>query len=153
MPPTNVRAREATGDFGRHRVASLGLLVLMACLSLFMWIGVPFGWMWLASKFVFDTQAHYLLLLLLVPVTMVGVGWVIYRLNAVYVRVSGEGDRPRHSGWLKSQAGDRTTKPPKRAIDVIMSVSVGLALLAFAFWFFFLAGSPLAPMGVLDLTL
>jgi hypothetical protein len=61
----------------------------------------------------------------------------------VYVRVSGEEERFKHTAWLASHAADRTSRPPRRAVEVIMACSVALALMAFAFWFFFLAGSPL----------
>ena len=115
----------------------------MAALALVLWMGVPIAWMWLASLFVPDNQAWYLALLIVIPLTMVCVGLVLYRVNRVYVRVSGEALRPEHTAWLKSQAGDRTSRPPRRAIDVIMAGSVTLAGLLFAFWFFFLAGSPL----------
>jgi hypothetical protein len=123
--------------------AAFLLLFAMVALSLVLWIGVPLAWMWLASLVVPDKQGWYLALLVVVPLTMVAVGFVLYRVNRVYVRVSGEPIRPEHTAWLKSQSGDRTTRPPKRAIDVIMACSVSLAGLLFAFWFFFLAGSPL----------
>ncbi len=127
----------------RWNWASLLLLVVMAALALVLWMGVPIAWMWLASLFVPDNQAWYLALLIVIPLTMVCVGLVLYRVNRIYVRVSGEALRPEHTAWLKSQAGDRTSRPPRRAIDVIMAGSVTLAGLLFAFWFFFLAGSPL----------
>jgi hypothetical protein len=76
---------------------------------------------------------------------MVAVGWVLYRVNRVYVRVSGESERRRQTGWLESQASDRTSRPPRQAIEVIMATSVAIALVLFVLWFFFLAGSPLPP--------
>lgn len=132
---------------GRRRPAAVALLVLMAVLSLVLWIGVPYAWMRIASLFTPDSQSFYLLLLIVIPATMVGVGWVLYRVNRVYVRVSGEAERREHTSWLQSQAADRMSRPPRRAIDVIMACSVCLALLAFVVWFLFVAGSPLPPAG------
>jgi hypothetical protein len=130
---------------GARRPVAVALLVLMAVLSLVLWIGVPYAWMRIASLFTPDSQAFYLLLLVVVPLTMVAVGWVLYRVNRVYVRVSGEAERREHASWLESQAADRMSRQPRRAIDVIMACSVCLALLAFVLWFFFVAGSPLPP--------
>jgi capsular polysaccharide biosynthesis protein len=74
---------------------------------------------------------------------MVAVGWILFRINAVYVRVSHEPAGPRQTPWLRSQASDRSSSEPRRAIDVIMACSVGLAMAVMAVWFFFYAGSPL----------
>lgn len=147
MQPADSQARAPGTEPRRTRWTALLLLFVMASLSLVMWIGVPLAWMWIASLIVPDSQSWYLALLLAVPATMVGVGWLLYRVNGVYVQVSGEPQRPEHLSWLQSQAADRTSPPPRRAIDVIMACSVALALALFVFWFFFLAGSPLPPPG------
>ncbi len=141
---SNTPAGAANGTVSRSwRWSAVLLLVVMVLLSLFLWIGVPLAWMWAAAQFVPDHQSWYLGLLIVIPLTMVGVGWILYRVNGIYVRVSGEPIRPEHTAWLKSQAGDRTTRPPKRAVDVIMACSVSLAGLLFAIWFFLFAGSPI----------
>ena len=115
----------------------------MSLVSLVLWIGVPLGWLWIAAQVSSDYQTIYLWALFAIPVTMVGVGWVLYRINAVYVRVSDEPAGPRQTAWLRSQATDRSSREPRRAIDVIMACSVGLAAALMAVWFFFFAGSPL----------
>lgn len=143
MRAANAPVDRQAAPYRSWSLTAVLLLLLMVGLSLVLWIGVPIAWMFLASLFVADSQGWYLTLLLVVPLTMVGVGWILYRVNRVYVRVSGEPIRPEHTAWLKSQAGDRTTRPPKRAVDVIMACSISLAGLLFAIWFFFLAGSPL----------
>ena len=132
-----------TKEESRRRPAALGLLAVMSVLSLVLWIGVPLAWMRVASLLPLDYGVFYVLLLVVVPLTMVGVGWVLYRVNRLYVRVSGEEERFEHTAWLASHTADRTSRRPRRAVDVIMACSVGLALVAFVFWFFFLAGSPL----------
>ena len=145
MHPANPPAEAAEAAEGSRswRLPAVLLLLTMVLLSLVLWIGVPLAWMWFASLVAPDDRAWYLALLIVVPLTMAGVGWILYRVNRVYVRVSGEPLRPEHTGWLKSQAGDRTSRQPRRAVDVIMACSVALALVLFALWFFFLAGSPL----------
>jgi hypothetical protein len=131
----------------RRRPVEIALLALMTALSLFLWVGVPWGWMRIAGLVTFDSQSFYLLLLVVVPATMIAVGWVLYRVNRVYVRISGEVQPREHKPWLESQAADRVSKRPSRAIDVIMAFSVTVAMIAFVIWFFFLAGSPLPPAG------
>ncbi|CAA9488003.1 MAG: hypothetical protein AVDCRST_MAG45-571 [uncultured Solirubrobacterales bacterium] len=126
-----------------HRLRAAGLILAMSMVSLFMWIGVPLGWLWIAAQVATDYQAIYLWALFAIPLTMVGVGWVLYRLNAIYVRASNEPDGPRQTSWLRSQAADRSSSEPRRALDVIMACSVGLAMTLLAVWFFFYAGSPL----------
>jgi divalent metal cation (Fe/Co/Zn/Cd) transporter len=137
--------RVTARDDGRRRAAAAALLAVMTLLSLFLWIGVPVMWMRIASLFTPDSQAFYLLLLVVVPLTMIGVGWVLSRVNGIYVRVSGEEQPREHTSWLQSQAADRRSRQPRRAIDVIMAFSVALALIAFTVWFFLIAGSPLPP--------
>ena len=39
--------------------------------------------------------------------------------------------------------GDEDHRPPRSVLDVVMVISVGVALLAMAVWFFFFAGSSL----------
>ncbi len=126
-----------------HRARSAGLILAMSVVSLLMWIGVPLGWLWIAAQLSSDYQAIYLWALFAIPLTMVAVGWILFRINAVYMRVSHEPAGPRQTTWLRSQAADRSSSEPKRAIDVIMACSVGLAMALMAVWFFFYAGSPL----------
>ena len=126
-----------------HPARSALLIVLMSAVSLFMWIGVPLAWLWIAAQVSSDYQAIYLWVLFAIPLTMVAVGWVLFRINAVYIRVSHEPAGPRQTAWLRSQAHDRSSSEPKRAIEVIMACSVGLAMALMAVWFFFFAGSPL----------
>lgn len=136
-----MNARGARAESSRWQLALL--LVAMSAVSLFMWMGVPLAWLWIASQVASDYQTVYLWALLAIPVTMVGVGWVLYRLNAIYVRLSDEDQGPRQTTWLRAEAHDRVSREPRHAIDVIMACSVGLAVLAMAVWFFGFAGSPL----------
>ncbi len=126
-----------------HRARSAALILAMSVVSLFMWIGVPLGWLWIAAQVSTDYQAIYLWALFAIPLTMVAVGWVLYRLNTIYIRVSHEPAGPRQTPWLRSQAADRSSSEPRRALDVIMACSVGLAMTLLAVWFLFYAGSPL----------
>jgi hypothetical protein len=126
---------------------ALVLIALMAIGSVAMWLAVPVFWLWLASRLQTSSQPSlgpYLLVLVGVPVTMVAIAKVLSRLNAAYGRVIGEPPHVRmQMPWLKSMRGEREPATQATVLDVVMLVSVSVALVAFAIWFFGFAGSSL----------
>jgi hypothetical protein len=63
----------------------------MAVGSVFLWIGIPVGWVWIASRTVKSSQPSlgpYVLVLLATPVSMWIWGKFLFRLNAVYSRMT-----------------------------------------------------------------
>ena len=127
--------------------AALLLIVLMALGSVFLWIVVPIGWLWIASH-VTDTSAPtlgpYLLIIFAVPVTMWIVGKLLFRTNRLYERVTGTGSEVRvQLPWHKSLRDSATSGHRTTVLDVVMISSVGIALVAFGIWFFLFAGSSL----------
>jgi hypothetical protein len=129
---------------------ALLLIALMAVGSVFLWIVVPVGWLWIAShvtKTSAPTLGPYLLVIFAVPVTMWIVGKLLFRTNNLYERVTGQAAEvrvqlPWHKSLRDSNTGRRTT-----VLDMVMIVSVSVALGAFGIWFFFFAGSSI-PGGV-----
>jgi hypothetical protein len=129
------------------RPVALLLVLLMAVGSVFLWLVVPVGWLWIASHST-DTSAPtlgpYLLVIFAIPVTMWIVGKLLFRTNRLYERVTGQDAEVRvQLPWHKSlrdsaNSGRRTT-----VLDVVMISSVSIALAAFGIWFFFFAGSSL----------
>lgn len=126
---------------------ALLLLILMAVGSVFLWLVVPVGWLWIAShatKTSAPTLGPYLLVIFAVPLTMWIVGRLLFRTNHLYERVTGQDAEVRvQLPWHKSlrdsaNSGRRTT-----VLDVVMIGSVSIALTAFGIWFFFFAGSSL----------
>src|SRR5205085_10585843 len=79
---------------------------------------------------------------LAIAVLMFLAAQVLQRLDAAYARLTGahrgEIYRP---GWLRSMRAERTSRRGSTILDVVMIISVGLALLALAVWFFAFAGS------------
>jgi hypothetical protein len=108
--------------------------------SLITWIGIPLFWVWVAGQLIHEYPSIYLLALAACPVTMIGWGWMLYRVNSVYTELSARAsDAPgtQRSAWLGSLSGDR--KPRRRQatlLDVSMIVSVIIAVTAMAVWFF-----------------
>lgn len=108
--------------------------------SLIFWIGIPLFWIWVAGQLISEYPSIYLLALAACPLTMIGWGWVLYRVNAIYLELAPPPpDSPgvQRSAWLGSLSDNR--KPKRRQatlLDVSMIVSVIIALTAMAVWFF-----------------
>jgi hypothetical protein len=123
------------------------LVVLMGLGSVLMWLGVPFGLIYLASKISSSSSPSlgpYLLVLVGLPIGMAivgkGLGWLDRRHQAI---TGHAGDGRRAAPWLKSMRGERTTTRRSGVLDKVMIVSVGVALVVFALWFFAFSGSSL----------
>lgn len=121
------------------------LVLLMAVGSVVLWIGIPVGWVWVASRTVKTSQptlGPYLLVLCAVPITMWVWGRLLFRLNDLYSRLTGQTYEVRTQlPWHKSMRGERSSGRPTTVLDLVMIVSVSIALTAFAVWFFLFAGS------------
>jgi hypothetical protein len=129
------------------KLAALALIALMALGSILLWLAVPVGWIYLASKMVKSSQptmGPYVMVLVGIPLTMVVVGKLLSRLNRVYGEVTGTTPEVRvRMPWMRSMRDERESGRPRTILDVVMVVSVGLALLCFGVWFFLFAGSSL----------
>jgi hypothetical protein len=131
--------------------AALLLVVLMALGSVFLWIVVPVGWLWIASHST-DTSAPtlgpYLLVIFAVPITMWLVGKVLFRTNRLYERVTGTDAEVRvQLPWHKSLRDSATSGRRTTVLDIVMISSVSVALLAFAVWFFLFAHTSMPGFG------
>lgn len=127
--------------------AALLLIALMAVGSVFLWIGIPVGWIYAVSRMVDSSQPSlgpYVLLIFGIPITMALFGKLLFGLDHVYARVTGQDSEVRfRAPWLKSMRGERTTARRLSVLELTMIVSVSIALLGFAIWFFGFAGSSL----------
>jgi hypothetical protein len=126
---------------------SLFLIALMAVGSVLMWIGVPVGLVYLASRLADSptpSMGPYLLILIGLPVGMVAVGKVLGALDRYHGRLTGLDDgRPQQAAWLKSMRGERERRRRRSVLDAVMMISVAAALVLSAIWFFSFAGSSL----------
>ena len=108
--------------------------------SLVFWIGIPLFWIWVAGQLIDEYPSIYLLALAACPLTMIVWGWILYRVNAIYVELTPPPpDAPgaQRSAWLGSLSGDRRPKRRQASLlDVSMVVSVIIALTALTVWFF-----------------
>jgi hypothetical protein len=127
--------------------AALFLILLMALGSVVLWIGIPVGWLFLASRLVDSSQptlGPYVLLIFGIPITMFLFGKLLFTLDRVFERVTGRtSETDFRPPWLKSMRGERATKRKLTVLEGVMIISVGVACLASAVWFFLFAGSSL----------
>jgi len=127
---------------------ALVLVLLMAVGSVLMWIGLPLGLIWLASALTDSSRPSlgpYLLVLLGLPVGMLAIGRALGTLDRVHGRLTGRlDDGPHRAAWLQSLRDERGPHRRTRSVlDTVMIVSVVLAVIAGAVWFFAFAGSSL----------
>jgi hypothetical protein len=131
----------------RWSPAAIALVLLMAVGSIVMWLGVPLGLVYAASRLA-DTPnpslGPYLLVFIGLPVGMALMGKLLGWLDHVHQRLTRTADERRHqASWMRSMRGERGSTRRRGVLDTVMIVSVGLALAAFGIWFFGFAGSSL----------
>src|SRR5947208_7899214 len=104
------------------------LVLMMAVGSVVLWIGIPVGWVWVASRTVKTSQPSlgpYLLVLVATPLTMWIWGKLLFRLNDLYSRLTGQSYEVRAQlPWHRSMRGERNVARPTTVLDVVMIVSV-----------------------------
>ena len=124
----------------------MALVALMAVGSVVMWLGVPLGLVYLASQ-VADSPnpsvGPYLLIIVGLPIGMALVGKVLGWLNRLHIRLTGAEVDEYRPGWTRSLRGERQVDRRGGVLDRVMIVSVAVAALVFAVWFFGFAGSSL----------
>lgn len=101
--------------------------VIMVGASLLLWVGVPVGWLWIGSQIQASSGIGTAIAVMLIGVivSIVALAWVLGRLNRVH----------QH---LRAARGSEPTGPP--LLEVVLVVTAGVALVAFAIWFFVIAG-------------
>ena len=117
----------------RARMATWVLVVAMALGCFFLWTVIPLAWLWLAASVSDVHTTVYLVALVGCPVTMVLWGWVLYRVNDVYLRRRGEEPVARTPAWLASSREARGSRPAM-LLDRLLVVSALLAPIAVLVW-------------------
>jgi hypothetical protein len=118
----------------------------MAIGSVVMWLGVPLGLIYAASKLADSSNPSmgpYLLVFLGLPVGMALVGKGLGALNQAHVRLTQREVDAYRPSWTRSMRGERKVNRRGGVLDRVMIVSVAVAALAFVVWFFAFAGSSL----------
>ncbi|HEX4669747.1 MAG TPA: hypothetical protein VH275_07230 [Solirubrobacterales bacterium] len=133
---------------GLARSLAAGLIfvaMLLAALSL--WTAIPLSWIYIGSKAShtqFPSEGPYLIVAVGIIVSIVVIGWLISRLNVLYIRITGTNRLgPMRPTWLKSMRDTSPAAGTTTVVEAVLMGSVLLAALALTVWFFLLAGSPI----------
>jgi threonine/homoserine/homoserine lactone efflux protein len=128
------------------------LIASMAFGGLSMWLLNPILWLWLTSKLQSGTQPSmgpYALLLLGIVLTCCAIGKAISVLHRHYERITGATPTVRVIlPWRRSLRGGRSQgretdgRLPVSVLDVIMVMSVVLAVASFTAWFTIVQPTP-----------
>jgi hypothetical protein len=128
-------------------MAASAIFVAMLLAALALWTAIPVGWIYIGSKLAttqFPAEGPYAVVAIGIVVTIVLDAWVIGRLNALYMRVTGTNRlAPMRPSWLKSMRDTGAAPGTTTVVEAVMVGSVTLAGLVFVAWFFLLAGSPI----------
>jgi hypothetical protein len=128
------RLPPATRIAPRERAIAAFLLLLMVLGSVVLWVGVPVGGLWLASKLTDSFGLHMpIALAIIIPALFLGAGALAW-LNSLYLRVisAGEEDPPRMP-WQARRRGP---------LEPILAITFGIAVIALFVWFFMFAHNP-----------
>ena len=116
--------------------SALLLLLMMFLGSLVLWVGVPVGWLYIGSQVQAATES----IGAAIAVMMIGVLVSIALLIPVL-------------GWLNNKHAElreaRGLEPHGQvALEGVLTVSAGIALVCFAAWFFLFSGSSPIPINL-----
>jgi hypothetical protein len=122
------------------RLAAGFLLVLLTVGSLTLWIGVPAGWLWLASKITESESAHLAFGMVGMPVAIVLFALVLAWINRLYMRVVWSQGLPEP----EQLEGDEyeEVRVPRGPLEPLLVASLVLSVVALFVWFFVFAENP-----------
>jgi hypothetical protein len=128
---------------GLRKLAAGLLLVLMFLGGIFMWAGNPYLWIRLTAAQA-DTQSLSMAQAFFILVAIAVTGFVMVKvlawLNGLYTDARGGTNEVRiQMPWHQSMRDGREPVRTTSALDVVMVVSVSIALVSATIWFFFFA--------------
>ena len=136
-----VQLQDQRGSLADAVTALLAVAIVLGSAAL--WIGIPFGGLWLAGELTSTAQGFLFATLGGIPLAMTASAWLLYRVNDLYERSreAPDGGGRRRSAWLVSSSDERNrvrrAREPRPLIDVAMTLSATTALVLMAIWFFF----------------
>jgi hypothetical protein len=143
--PTETATHPHGSSAGRGIAASV-VFVAMLFAALSLWTVIPLSWIYIGSKVAstqFPSQGPYAVVAIGIILSIMLVAWMIGRLNALYMRITGTNRlTPMRPSWTKSMH-DTAPVGTTTVVEAVLVCSVLLAGLVFVAWFFLIAGSPL----------
>ncbi|HYU61966.1 MAG TPA: hypothetical protein VEK39_14500 [Solirubrobacterales bacterium] len=118
------------------RMAAGFLLVLLAAGSLILWIGIPLGWLWLASKVTHSSGSHFFAAMVGTPVAIILFGSLLAWINRLYLRIV-------WSAPLEPAEDDEDEPHIVRGpLEPLLVGSLAIAIAVLCVWFFVFASNP-----------
>jgi uncharacterized membrane protein YidH (DUF202 family) len=120
---------------GADRLAAVFVLVTLGLATLFFWIGIPIGGLWLLSQLTESWNGHFLMSVVLIPTAMALFAPALIWLNGLYLRVVGawsatDEERLGRQGRLRGP------------LETFLYLGLAVAVVALCVWFFFYAKYP-----------
>jgi len=151
---TGVTAAEGqpAGPVGlRVRAKRVALVCAMSLSTINIWTGGPLFALWVGSRVQSGgppSMAAVGVVAVVLGAVSVGLVRLLAIFDAAYDRLTGRGSQVRrHVPWLRSMRGERPHEYRRARdlspLEVILIVSVVVAVVAFEVWFFFFSGSPI----------
>jgi hypothetical protein len=145
--PRNAPGRPSSGN----ALKRVGLGSITALVSVNIWTGAPLLALWVGSKaqgnFSSLSMGAVALTVVVLAIAELGLLVILSWANVRYDEMIGRPPQRRRYPWLSSMRGERQEVIVQRqgvsAVERIIMLSVAAGVLAFEFWFFFLAGSSL----------
>ena len=117
----------------RARLAAGGLVAVMALGSLAMWTAVPLGVLWGAAAIAQTAVAIYLIAIAGCPLAMILCGWGLYRINGLYLSLTGR---------LDAEPDGESDGRQVMLLEALVIGSAIIAAITLVVWLLFFAGSP-----------
>ena len=128
-------------------IAAGAIFVAMLFAALSLWTVIPLSWIYIGSKVAstqFPSQGPYAVVAVGILLSILLVAWMIGRLNALYMRITGTNRlTPMRPSWMKSMRDTTAPVGTTTVVEAVLMGSVLLAVVVFIAWFFLLAGSPI----------
>ena len=123
------------------RVQTIGVVALLALGSLALWIAVPAAWLWATRDFE-SAGARFVVALPGCVLTMIAVGWLLYRLEGIYMRLSGQPvEEHGPPSWLRMN-NDSGVRRPVSLLDALLMASALAGVISLVIWWALLADNP-----------
>lgn len=126
-------------------MTAAAIVVTMMVGSITLWVLNPMFWMWLTGRLqrTQPSMGPYLLMLLGILATAIASGKLLALLNRRYAVVMGDNTVNIHLPWARGLGGEHEKKLIKvTVLDVVMTLSVVIALIALLAWFVIVKPTP-----------
>lgn len=137
----NVKRREQSGA----RLWAAAIVCGMVVGSITLWIANPIFWFWVTGRLqsTQPSMGPYVLMLLGILGTAIGCGKLLGALDRRYARVMGTNVMNLHLAWMRGLGGEHEKQlRPATVLDVVMIVSVAVAVIALVTWFIIVKPAP-----------